>query len=47
MMLVMLVVLEKHVILVIAVLPVARHVFDAPLLHTTHTSVVKLRLQTQ
>lgn len=38
----MLVVLEIHVTLVIAVLSFARHVFDGPLLHTNCTSILTL-----
>lgn len=37
----MLVVLEIHVILVIAVLSAARYVFDALLLHTTCTLILR------
>lgn len=43
-MLVMLVILEIHEVFVIAVLSVARCVFHAPLLHTTHTSILRLLL---
>lgn len=40
----MLVILEIHVILVIAVLSLARHVFDGPLLHSTCNFSIKVMI---